>query len=60
MKRGDNASLADGNTLLLHGFMNRSTILVIHLVKFINETHSAVSQDKCAAFQSPFARDRVL
>ena len=46
LKRSDNAGLGDGNGLLLHGFVDRGTVLVVHLVEFVNAADTAVTQDE--------------
>lgn len=55
----DDAGFGDGDGLLFHGLVDRGTILVIHLVEFVDETGTAVSENESATFQSPFARHGV-
>mmetsp|Transcript_56810 Transcript_56810/g.121982 ORF Transcript_56810/g.121982 Transcript_56810/m.121982 type:complete len:681 (-) Transcript_56810:69-2111(-) len=50
---GHQASLGDGDGLLLHGFMDGCAVLLVHLVKLINQAQPAVSQHHRSAFQGP-------
>mmetsp|Transcript_13452 Transcript_13452/g.32049 ORF Transcript_13452/g.32049 Transcript_13452/m.32049 type:complete len:363 (-) Transcript_13452:1629-2717(-) len=59
LEGGDDASLGDGDALLLHRLVDRRAVLVAHLVKLIDETHAGVCQYKRSALERPFARDRV-
>ncbi len=40
--------------------MNTGPIIIIHLVKLINQADSLVCQDERASLKRPFASDRVL
>lgn len=39
----DNASLRNGNSLLLHGFVNGRPVLVIHLVELVDQADTFIS-----------------
>ena len=59
LKSSHNTSFWNRNTLLFHSFMNRGSILLIHLVKLINQTDSLVSKNHSSTFQSPFSCARI-
>jgi|LauGreDrversion4_2_1035121.scaffolds.fasta_scaffold81951_3 hypothetical protein len=48
------ACLCDGNSLLLHDFMNCDSIDIVHLVKLINANDASVSKDHSAGFKMFF------
>jgi len=50
-----NTGFGDGDSLLLHSFVNRSTILFIHLIELINKAEAFISQDHCSSLQFPLA-----
>mmetsp|Transcript_380 Transcript_380/g.772 ORF Transcript_380/g.772 Transcript_380/m.772 type:complete len:235 (-) Transcript_380:1318-2022(-) len=53
--RGDTC-LRDGDGLLFHHFVDCRTIVLLHLVEFIDATDAAVRQNQSAAFQMHFIR----
>ena len=55
----DNTSLRDGDGLLLHCFVNRCTVLVVHLVELIDQASTPVSKHKSTTLQSPFGSKRI-
>lgn len=52
--RGD-AGLGNGDSLLLHGFVDSDAVFVAHLVKFVDANHSAVGEDHGTALEVEFA-----
>ena len=42
LEGGDDTGFGDGDGLLFHCFVDGGTVLVVHLVEFINETGAAV------------------
>jgi len=60
LEGSDYASLRDGDGLLLHSLMDGSPVLVIHLIKFINQADPSVCQDQGASLQCPLPSHRVL
>ena len=46
IQRADDTSLRYGNSLLLHGFMEDDSSVVVHFVKLINTTDTTVGQDQ--------------
>merc|ERR1719330_478464 len=47
-----NASLGDGDCLLLHCFVDGNTIVDVHLVKLIDAHDATISQNHCSALES--------
>ena len=45
---------------MFHGLVNASAILLIHLVKLIDQANTLIRQHQSSALQSPRARDGVL
>lgn len=43
LQRSNYAGFRNRNRLLLHGFVDRGTIFVVHLVEFVNQTDTLVS-----------------
>ena len=54
------ASLGNGNGLLLHGFVNSNLILHIHLVELVNTANTVVSEHECTSFDTEFTGLGVL
>ena len=50
------ASLGDGDCLLLHNFMDGNTVDVGHFIEFVDADNATVSKDHRASFESPLAR----
>mmetsp|Transcript_8640 Transcript_8640/g.17509 ORF Transcript_8640/g.17509 Transcript_8640/m.17509 type:complete len:204 (+) Transcript_8640:4081-4692(+) len=51
IQRRMNPRLCNGHRLLLHDFVNCDTILIAHLVKFIDADHTPVGQNHCTSLQ---------
>ena len=54
LERRDDAGFGDGDGLLLHGFVDRGAVLVVHFVEFVDQAGAAVGEDEGAAFKRPF------
>lgn len=50
----------NGNTLLFHCLVNRSSIMIIHLVELIYQTDTFVGEDEGTTLESPLFRSSVL
>lgn len=48
-----NACLGDRYGLLFHCLVDRCPIMLVHLVKFVNQANTFVSQHQCSSFQLP-------
>jgi hypothetical protein len=48
---GRDTRFGDGNRLLLHGFVDCDSILVAHLVEFVDAYYAAIGEYHGAAFQ---------
>jgi hypothetical protein len=59
IESGGDTSLADGDGLLLHDFVNGGSIAVIHLVKLIDTAHAVVGEHKSTTFEDHLVSDRV-
>lgn len=55
----DDTSLGDGDSLLLHRFVDGCSVLVVHLVEFVDQASTLVSKHERTTFQSPFSRKRI-
>ena len=55
----DDTSLGDGDGLLLHCFVNGCSVLVVHLVKLINQAGTPIRKHKRTTLQSPFGSERI-
>mmetsp|Transcript_58862 Transcript_58862/g.81687 ORF Transcript_58862/g.81687 Transcript_58862/m.81687 type:complete len:641 (+) Transcript_58862:409-2331(+) len=55
LKSGNDSSLGDRDRLLLHGFVKRSPILVVHLVELIDQAHAIICQDHGTTLQAPLS-----
>ena len=51
VEHGRDTRFRDGDSLLLHRFVDRDTVLVAHLVELVDTDDTRVGQDHCAAFQ---------
>ena len=60
LKRGDDTSLRYRDGLLLHSFVYRRPVSIVHLVKLVDQAVTLVGEHECTALECPFARDRVL
>src|SRR5258708_31718091 len=52
--------LGDRNRLLFHGFVNASSVRIVHLVEFVYEACPLVGKHKSSTFESPFACNRIF
>ena len=50
---GHDASLGDGDGLLLHRLVDRRPVRVVHLVELVYEADALVGQDEGAGLQGP-------
>ena len=46
--------------LLLHGFVNGHSILIVHFIELIDEAHSLISKNKGSSFEHPLLSDWIL
>lgn len=60
LERRDDPSFRDGDTLLLHRFMDTRAVRVVHLVELVDQARPFVSEHQCPALERPFARHGVL
>lgn len=61
MRRADlDASLGDGDGLLLHGLMDGHLVLLVHLVKLVDAADAVVRQHERACLDAEFATVAVL
>jgi hypothetical protein len=59
LQRRNNTGLRDGDSLLLHCFVDGCSVLVVHLVELINQTNTSVCKHKRTTLQSPFSCERI-
>mmetsp|Transcript_32058 Transcript_32058/g.83970 ORF Transcript_32058/g.83970 Transcript_32058/m.83970 type:complete len:372 (+) Transcript_32058:804-1919(+) len=59
LERGDDAGFGDRDGLLLHRLVDRGAVLVVHLVKLINQADALVGQHERAALERPLSGERV-
>ena len=55
----NNTSFADGDGLLLHSFVDTGSILIIHLVKLIDQAGSPVRKHESTTFKRPLRSQRI-
>lgn len=60
LELSDNTSLGDRDSLLLHGFVDTGSVLLVHLVELINQADTFISQYESTSFKSPFSSDGIL
>lgn len=60
VERGVNASLGNGDRLLLHSLVDSHLILNVHFVELINAADAMVSEHKRTSFDTKFTSLRVL
>ena len=60
LERGDDAGLGYRDGLLLHRFVYRGAVPIIHLVKLVDQAVALVGEHERATLERPLARDRVL
>ena len=60
LKRGDDAGLGYRYGLLLHSFVYRRPVCIIHLVKLVDQAVTLVGEHERTTLERPFARYRVL
>ena len=60
LERRNNTSLGDRDGLLLHGFVDRGSVLFVHLIELIDEADTLIGKDKRATFEGPLTRDRIF
>mmetsp|Transcript_127026 Transcript_127026/g.320962 ORF Transcript_127026/g.320962 Transcript_127026/m.320962 type:complete len:236 (-) Transcript_127026:911-1618(-) len=53
LQRRHNAGFGDGDCLLLHGLVEGGSIVVVHLVKLVDEAHAVIGKDHSTALQAP-------
>src|SRR6266403_3012738 len=60
LKRGDDTGLGYRDGLLLHSFVYRRPVSIIHLVKLVDKAVTLVGEHERTTLERPLARDRVL
>jgi hypothetical protein len=60
LKRGDNTGLGYRDGLLLHSFVYRRPVPIVHLVELVDKTVTLVREHERSTLERPFPRDRVL
>lgn len=60
LQGSDDTRFGDGDGLLLHRLVDRSTIRVVHLVKLVDEAVAFIGKHERAALERPFLSHRVL
>ena len=54
LEGGDDACFRNGDGLLFHGFVDRRSILVIHLVELVDKASAFVCENESASLECPF------
>lgn len=59
VQRGNDARFGDRDRLLLHDFVDGSSVVLVHLVELVDATHAHVCQDQGSCLEREFPRSGV-
>lgn len=60
LQGSDNARFGNRDGLLLHRLVNRRSVMIVHLVKLVDQAYTLVCEHESPTLESPFTSHRIL